>query len=99
MRDRFTLYAKGGDGGSGCYSFRRSRHDRHGRPDGGNGERGGDVILECSPTVWDFSGLQNHTNAIKGCHGASKNRIGTRGEDKVLRIPISTVIHIVKGEI
>lgn len=34
MRDRFTLYAKGGDGGSGCSSVRRSRHDRRGRPDG-----------------------------------------------------------------
>lgn len=34
MRDRFTLHAKGGDGGNGCSSFRRSRHDRRGRPDG-----------------------------------------------------------------
>lgn len=60
MIDRFRLYAKGGDGGSGCSSLRRGRQDRRGRPDGGNGGKGGDVILECSPTVWDFSGLQHH---------------------------------------
>lgn len=79
---------------------------------GGSGGRGGDVILECSPTVWDFSGLQHHIvcnstfvivwqnislvinekidrngllqTAKRGGPGASKNMIGTRGEDKVL---------------
>ncbi|XP_007016090.2 PREDICTED: probable GTP-binding protein OBGM, mitochondrial isoform X1 [Theobroma cacao] len=99
MRDRFTLYAKGGDGGNGSTSFRRSRHDRRGEADGGNGGRGGDVILECSTAVWDFSGLQNHVNAGRGGHGTSKNKIGTRGEDKVLQVPIGTVIHLTKGEI
>lgn len=99
MIDRFRLYAKGGDGGNGCCSFRRSRTDRHGKPDGGNGGRGGDVILECSPTVWDFSSLQHHINAKRGGHGASKNQIGTRGTDKVVLVPVGTVIHIVDGEI
>lgn len=99
MRDRFNLYAKGGDGGNGSTSFRRSRHDRRGKPDGGNGGRGGDVILECSTAVWDFSGLQNHVNAGRGGHGTSKNKIGTRGEDKILQVPIGTVIHLTKGEI
>ncbi|XP_039027690.1 probable GTP-binding protein OBGM, mitochondrial [Hibiscus syriacus] len=99
MRDRFNLYAKGGDGGNGSTSFRRSRHDRRGKPDGGNGGRGGDVILECSTAVWDFSGLQNHVNAGRGGHGTSKNKIGTRGEDRVLQVPIGTVIHLKKGEI
>lgn len=99
MRDRFTIYTKGGDGGNGSTSVRRSRHDRRGRPDGGNGGRGGDVILECSNAVWDFSGLQHHVNAGRGGHGSSKNMIGTRGEDKVVRVPLGTVIHLVKGEI
>ncbi|KAL4340115.1 hypothetical protein GQ457_08G001350 [Hibiscus cannabinus] len=99
MRDRFNLYAKGGDGGNGSTSSRRSRHDRRGKPDGGNGGRGGDVILECSPAVWDFSGLQNHVNAGRGGHGTSKNKIGTRGEDKVVQVPIGTVIHLKEGEI
>lgn len=99
MMDRFKLYAKGGDGGNGCSSFRRGRHDRCGRPDGGNGGRGGDVILECSPTVWDFSGLQHHVAANKGGQGASKNMIGTRGENKVVYVPVGTVIHLIEGEI
>ncbi|CAK7331552.1 unnamed protein product [Dovyalis caffra] len=99
MRDRFKLNARGGDGGSGCSSFRRSRHDRRGSPDGGNGGRGGDVILECSSAVWDFSSLQPHIIAAKGGHGASKNMIGTRGEDKIVQVPVGTVIHLIKGEL
>ncbi|KAB1226014.1 putative GTP-binding protein OBGM, mitochondrial [Morella rubra] len=99
MIDRFKLYAKGGDGGNGCSSFRRGRHDRRGRADGGNGGRGGDVILECSPTVWDFSCLQHHISADRGGHGTSKDMIGTRGDDKVVYVPVGTVIHLIKGEI
>ncbi|KAG6631479.1 probable GTP-binding protein OBGM, mitochondrial isoform X3 [Carya illinoinensis] len=99
MIDRFRLNAKGGDGGHGCSSFRRSRQVRRGRPDGGSGGRGGDVILECSPTVWDFSGLQHHITANRGGPGSSKNMIGTRGEDKVVYVPVGTVIHLIKGEI
>ncbi|XP_065866818.1 probable GTP-binding protein OBGM, mitochondrial isoform X2 [Euphorbia lathyris] len=99
MKDKFVLNAKGGDGGSGCSSLRRSRHDRYGRADGGNGGRGGDVILECSPAIWDFSSLNHHINAAKGGNGGSKNIIGTRGKDKVIRVPIGTVVHLLKGEL
>ncbi|XP_008776794.1 probable GTP-binding protein OBGM, mitochondrial [Phoenix dactylifera] len=98
MVDRFRLWAKGGEGGNGCCSFRRTRTDRHGKPDGGNGGRGGDVILECSAAVWDFSNLQHHLNAKRGGHGVSKNQIGSRGSDKVAQVPVGTVIHLVSGE-
>ncbi|MED6152801.1 hypothetical protein PIB30_095437 [Stylosanthes scabra] len=98
MIDRVKIFAKGGDGGHGCSSFRRSRHDHLGRPDGGNGGRGGDVILECSPRVWDFSGLQRHLIAEKGGQGSSKNKIGTRGADKVVHVPVGTVLHLVSGD-
>ncbi|KAK7280337.1 hypothetical protein RJT34_25400 [Clitoria ternatea] len=93
MIDQCKIFAKAGDGGNGCSSFRK------GRPDGGNGGRGGDVILECSPRVWDFSGLQRHLIAEKGGHGTSKKMIGTRGADKVVRVPVGTVLHLVSGEI
>ncbi|RRT37751.1 hypothetical protein B296_00047466, partial [Ensete ventricosum] len=83
MVDRFRLWAKGGEGGNGCCSHRRSRADRYGRPDGGNGGRGGDVILECSSAVWDFSNLQHHLNAQRGGNGTSKSKVGSRGSDKV----------------
>ncbi|KAI3771010.1 hypothetical protein L6452_02160 [Arctium lappa] len=98
MIDRRRLWAKGGDGGNGCFSFHRSRHDRRGRPDGGNGGRGGDVILECSSTAWDLSSLQHHINAKRGGHGASKNKIGSRGDDKVVLVPVGTVLHLVEGD-
>ncbi|KAG8090347.1 hypothetical protein GUJ93_ZPchr0011g27069 [Zizania palustris] len=98
MVDRFRLRAKGGDGGNGCISIRRSRSDRQGKPDGGNGGRGGDVILECSLSIWDFSGLQHHMKASRGGHGVSKNQIGTRGSDKIAQVPVGTVIHLVQGE-
>lgn len=97
MVDRRRLCAKGGDGGNGCISFHKSRHERRGKADGGNGGKGGDVILECSPTIWDFS-LQHHINAKRGGHGTSKNKIGTRGDDKVVLVPIGTVLHLVEGD-
>ncbi|KAL0383290.1 UNVERIFIED_CONTAM: putative GTP-binding protein OBGM, mitochondrial [Sesamum calycinum] len=71
MIDRFRLWAKGGDGGNGCSSFRRSRHDRRGRPD------------ECKERrAW-----------------APKNMIGSRGADKVVLVPVGTVIHLLEGEL
>lgn len=99
MRDQVRVSAKGGEGGKGCWSFRRTRTDRHGKPDGGSGGRGGDVILECSSAVWDFSNLQHHLTAKKGGLGESKNRIGSRGPDKIVQVPVGTVIHLVSGEI
>ncbi|ONK76922.1 uncharacterized protein A4U43_C02F1280 [Asparagus officinalis] len=98
MRDRVRIWAKGGDGGTGCWSYRRTRTDRYGKPDGGNGGRGGDVILECSSAIWDFSNLQHHLNAKRGGNGVSKNKIGSRGSDKVVQVPVGTVIHLVSGE-
>nr|XP_043619368.1 probable GTP-binding protein OBGM, mitochondrial [Erigeron canadensis] len=98
MIDRRRLCAKGGDGGNGCISFHRSRHERRGKADGGNGGRGGDVILECSPTVWDLSSLQHHINAKRGGHGTSKNKIGSRGDDQVVLVPVGTVLHLIEGD-
>ncbi|ERN09743.1 probable GTP-binding protein OBGM, mitochondrial isoform X1 [Amborella trichopoda] len=99
MVDRSTLWVKGGEGGKGCWSYRRSRHDRRGKPDGGNGGRGGDVILECSPAIWDLSNLQHHLNAKRGGNGLSKNKVGSRGADKVAQVPVGTVIHLVRGSL
>lgn len=99
MRDRIKLFAKGGEGGNGCSSIRRSRRDSRGQPDGGNGGRGGDVILECSRAIWDFRSVQQHAHGGRGGQGSSKNMIGTRGKEKVVYVPQGTVIHLVEGEI
>ncbi|KAJ6807733.1 putative GTP-binding protein OBGM, mitochondrial [Iris pallida] len=85
MRERVRIWAKGGEGGNGCWSYRRGRNDRYRKPDGGNGGRGGDVILECSAAVWDFSSLQHHLNAKKGGYGVSNNKIGSRGSERLCR--------------
>ncbi|CAD6255510.1 unnamed protein product [Miscanthus lutarioriparius] len=98
MVDKFRMRAKAGDGGNGCVSLRRSRSSRLGKPDGGNGGKGGDVILECSRSIWDFSGLQHHMRGGRGGNGVSKNQIGTRGSDKIAQVPVGTVIHLVEGE-
>ncbi|KAJ1269632.1 hypothetical protein BS78_07G226500 [Paspalum vaginatum] len=98
MVDKFRMRAKGGDGGNGCVSLRRSRSNRQGKPDGGNGGKGGDVILECSRSIWDFSGLQHHMRGGRGGNGVSKNQIGTRGSDKIAQVPVGTVIHLVEGD-
>ncbi|CAN6445423.1 unnamed protein product [Victoria cruziana] len=98
MVDRIKLWVKGGEGGNGCVSFRRSRHDRRGRADGGNGGKGGNVILECSASVWDLSNLRHHLNAKRGGNGLSKNKVGSRGSDKVAQVPVGTVIHLVRGQ-
>ncbi|KAG0565866.1 hypothetical protein KC19_7G019100 [Ceratodon purpureus] len=97
--DRFRLSVRGGPGGSGCTSFRKSRHSRHGTADGGNGGRGGDVILVSSAAEWDFSNLQHHLNGKKGGQGSSKRRVGSRGLDKIVQVPVGTVVHLVSGSI
>ncbi|CAM6019348.1 unnamed protein product [Sphagnum balticum] len=99
MVDRFRLHVRGGEGGSGCTSFRKSRHSRHGVADGGNGGKGGDVILVSSAAVWDFSNLQHHLNAKKGGQGGSKRRVGSRGLDKIVQVPVGTVVHLVTGSL
>lgn len=97
--DRFRLSVRGGPGGAGCTSFRKSRHSRHGTADGGNGGRGGDVILVSSAAEWDFSSLQHHLNGKKGGQGSSKRRVGSRGLDKIVQVPVGTVVHLVSGSI
>lgn len=97
MVDRFRVWVKGGRGGDGCTSYRRSRHARRAAPDGGKGGKGGDVILESSAAVWDLSNLQHHLNAQKGGQGFPKNKVGSRGADKVVQVPVGTVVHLVSG--
>ena len=92
--DISRINVKGGDGGAGCMSFRREAFVPKGGPDGGDGGRGGDVVLECDPqlsSLIDFR-FKHHFRATRGTHGQGARRHGKDGEDLVLRVPSGTVV-------
>jgi GTPase len=92
--DQAKIYVKAGDGGAGCVSFRREKFIEFGGPDGGDGGRGGDVIIECVDglnTLIDYRYAQ-HFKGGRGVHGMGKNRAGAKGADAVLKVPAGTEI-------
>jgi GTP-binding protein len=92
--DQAKIYLRSGDGGAGSVSFRREKYIEFGGPDGGNGGRGGDVVVEAVDglnTLIDYRYAQ-HFKAKRGHHGSGRNRTGARGEDVVLRVPVGTQI-------
>jgi GTP-binding protein len=92
--DSARVYVRSGDGGAGCVSFRREKFIEFGGPDGGDGGRGGDVVVECADglnTLIDFR-YQQHFKAKTGTHGMGKNRAGGRGADAVLKVPVGTQV-------
>jgi GTPase len=83
-----------GNGGQGCVSFRREKYVPRGGPDGGDGGRGGDVILETSErkhTLLDFR-YHHEFRAQSGSHGKGKNRHGKDGQDLILEVPPGTLV-------
>ena len=92
LYDRAKIYVEGGRGGDGCVSFRREAHVPRGGPDGGDGGRGGDVVLICDPSRRDLAWLQRarHFRAGRGSHGQGKQRHGARGADEELLVPPGT---------
>jgi len=92
--DEVRIYVKAGDGGNGCVSFRREKFIPKGGPDGGDGGKGGDVILQADiqlSTLLDLT-YQSQFRAKRGGHGRGKNQTGKDGEDLILRVPVGTVI-------
>jgi GTP-binding protein len=98
--DRAKIWVEGGRGGNGCISFRREAHVPRGGPDGGDGGRGGDVVLVCDPSRRDLESLRRspHQRAGKGAHGQGKQRHGARGEDRVVLVPPGTQATGLDGE-
>ena len=97
--DRANIYVEGGSGGNGVVSFRREAHVPRGGPDGGDGGRGGDVVLVCDAQRRDLSSLgrSRHFRAGRGEHGKGKRRHGERGEDRVIPVPPGTVVRGLDG--
>ena len=92
--DEAKIFVKSGDGGDGCLSFRREKYIEFGGPDGGNGGKGGDIVIEGTKslnTLVDYR-FQKHFKAQKGRGGAGRNRTGAAGKDMILKIPVGTEI-------
>lgn len=92
--DEAKVFMKSGDGGEGCISFRREKFIEYGGPDGGNGGRGGDVVIEAVSnmnTLIDFR-YHQHFKAEKGHHGMGSDRSGASGKECLVRVPVGTQI-------
>ena len=92
--DQVKIFIKAGDGGSGSPSFRREKFIEFGGPDGGDGGKGGSVILKSERnlnTLIDYR-YQQHFKAKRGEDGKGQNRTGRGGEDLILKVPIGTQV-------
>ncbi len=93
--DEAKIRVKAGDGGNGCMAFRREKFVPRGGPSGGDGGRGGDVIMESSErhnTLVHFR-FNPEYKAARGRHGEGSNKTGREGENVVLKVPVGTIVY------
>ncbi|MFW8600962.1 GTPase ObgE [Desulfobacterota bacterium M19] len=92
--DEAKFFVKGGDGGRGCLSFRREKFVPKGGPDGGDGGHGGSVYLEASRNLLSLTDFQyrSHFIAENGVAGMGKKRHGRKGGDKIVSVPLGSLI-------
>jgi len=92
--DRIKVFAQAGKGGRGCVSFRREKFVPKGGPDGGDGGRGGDVILLADRHVDNLSNLfyEPIIKAKNGSHGKGKKMAGRAGANKIVNVPVGTIV-------
>ncbi|MDI3469746.1 MAG: GTP-binding protein Obg [Pseudolabrys sp.] len=98
--DEAKVYVASGAGGNGCVSFRREKFIEFGGPNGGDGGRGGDVVVETVNglnTLIDYR-YQQHFKAERGGNGMGKDRHGANGKDVVLKVPVGTQVYEEDGE-
>lgn len=99
--DNVVVHAHAGDGGHGCASVLREKFKPLGGPDGGNGGRGGDVVLEVDPNTTTLLDLHHHPHmkAGNGKPGAGNHRSGAVADDVVIPVPSGTVVTTMDGEV
>ena len=93
--DEAKIRVKAGDGGNGCMAFRREKFVPRGGPSGGDGGKGGDVIMESSErhnTLVHFR-FNPEYKAERGRHGEGSNKTGREGADVVLKVPVGTIVY------
>src|SRR5882672_4732596 len=93
--DEVRIYVKAGDGGNGCLAFRREKYVPRGGPSGGDGGRGGNVIIESSDTHKTLIHFRYNPEykAGRGTHGEGSDCTGQQGADVIVRVPAGTVIY------
>ena len=93
--DRIRVFAQAGKGGRGCVSFRREKFVPKGGPDGGDGGKGGDIILRADVHTDNLANLfyEPIIKAKSGGHGQGKKMFGRGGEDKVVNVPVGTLVY------
>jgi len=94
--DEVVITVKAGDGGNGCVSFRREKYIEYGGPDGGDGGDGGCVYLQANKglnTLADFRHVRFY-EAGRGANGFSRNMTGAKGADKIIQVPIGTMVYV-----
>src|SRR3954452_8684964 len=93
--DRTRVFAQAGKGGSGCVSFRREKFVPKGGPDGGDGGRGGDVILRADSHTDNLTALfyESMIKAKSGVHGQGKKMHGRAGASKIVKVPVGTMVY------
>jgi GTP-binding protein len=99
--DRASIHVQAGRGGDGGLSFRREKFVPKGGPDGGDGGRGGDVVLVADPELRDLSGFRSRTRFAggRGGNGRGGRRHGADGEDVELRVPVGTQVLAEGGDL
>src|ERR687893_739913 len=97
--DEATLFVRAGDGGNGAVAWHREPYKPKGGPDGGNGGRGGDVILRADTSVGTLLDLRDHPHVKGGAggHGQGDRRNGADGNDRVVLVPPGTVVYDEEG--
>ncbi len=92
--DQVKIYVRAGKGGSGCQSLYRNRFNRYGIPDGGDGGKGADIIIQADKslnTLLDFK-YKSNFQGLNGVHGSGKNKKGRDAESLIIRVPPGTII-------
>jgi GTPase len=93
--DETTIELKAGDGGNGCHSYERQKYKPKGRPDGGDGGRGGHIYLSGSKQIHTLQDVayRRRYKAERGAHGKGKNQTGRSAEDVVIPVPLGTLVY------
>ena len=101
FNDRADLLVQGGRGGDGGLSFRREKYVPRGGPDGGDGGKGGDVVVVTDPALRDLSSFRRvrEVKAGRGGNGRGSKKHGADGETAVLRVPVGTQLRDSEGRL